>query len=276
LKAGLVYSDVLTTVSPRYAEEITTEEYGCGLQGVLRERRDSLYGVLNGVDYTEWKTTDNPFLKHWFTPDDLAPKRAAKLDVQAELGLTPSADVPLFGTVTRMVEQKGLDILLGALEEMLSSDMQYVLLGSGDARFEAAFEDLASRFPSKMAVRLGYDHGLSHRIEAGCDFYLMPSQFEPCGLNQLYSLRYGTIPIVRATGGLDNSVTALTEDVERADGIKFKEYSSAALAKAIRKALVLYSHPDLLEHFRLNAMSADFSWSRTAEEYVRVFERLLS
>ena len=275
LKAGLVYSDCLTTVSPRYAREITTEEFGCGLDGVLRERQNSLAGILNGVDYTEWKTVGNPFLKHSYTADNLAAKTDDKLDLQAELGLPKAPDVPLFGSVTRLAEQKGVEILLGALEEMLDSKMQFVLLGSGDPRFEKAFTQLAIRHPTKVAVKIGYDHALAHRIEAGSDFFLMPSRFEPCGLNQMYSLRYGTIPIVRVTGGLDDSVTAPTESVAEADGIKFSEYSSAALARAIRKALVLYEHPAALEHFRLNAMEADFSWTRTADEYIRLFESLL-
>jgi starch synthase len=158
---------------------------------------------------------------------------------------------------------------------MLGAEMQFVLLGTGDSLFEKAFTDLAARYPEKVAVRIGYDHALSHRIEAGCDFYLMPSKFEPCGLNQMYSLRYGAIPIVRSTGGLDDSVISPNESILNADGIKFTDYSARALAKAIRKALVLYQHPDVLEHFRLNAMEADFSWTRTAQEYLTLFEKIL-
>ncbi len=276
LKAGIVYSDLLTTVSPRYAREITTPEFGCGLDGVLRERQSSLFGILNGVDYNEWKTVGNPFLTHSYSADDLSGKRLAKLDLQSELGLPTNDQVPLFGMVTRLVEQKGVDILLGALGEMLGAELQFVLLGSGEARFENAFRDLAARHPAKVAVRIGYDHRLSHRIEAGCDFFLMPSRFEPSGLNQMYSLRYGTIPIVRATGGLDDSVISPVEDEALANGIKFSEYSPRALAKAMRKALVLFQHPDVLQHFRRNAMEVDFSWTRTAAEYLRLFENLLS
>jgi starch synthase len=276
LKAGIVYSDALTTVSPRYAREITTQEFGCGLDGVLRERQRSLTGILNGVDYTEWNTTSNPFIKRPYSINDLAPKRAAKLELQAEMKLPIAPDVPLFGTVSRMVDQKGMDILMGALEEMLGANLQFVLLGSGEPRFERAFSALAARHPAKVSVRIGYNHGLSHRIEAGSDFFLMPSKFEPCGLNQMYSLRYGTIPIVRATGGLDDSVIAPNEDPRAADGIKFYDYSGRALAKAIRKALVLHAHPDVLEHFQQNAMEKDFSWTRTAAEYLKLFERMLA
>jgi starch synthase len=275
LKAGIVHANAITTVSPRYAREILTPEFGCGLDGVLRERQGALAGILNGVDYAEWKTTGNPYLKHPYTLEDLSGKRASKLDLQAEFGLAQSDQIPLFGTVTRLVEQKGMDILLGALEEMLGADIQFVLLGSGDPHLEDAFTRLAARYPAKVAVRIGYDHALAHRIEAGSDFYLMPSRFEPCGLNQMYSLRYGTIPIVRETGGLDDSVTDATEDADNANGIQFSEYSPRALAKGIRKAIVLFQHPEVLQHYRFNAMNVDFSWSQTAQEYLKRFHSIV-
>ena len=276
LKAALCYADMITTVSPRYAREILTEAFGCGLDGVLRRRRHSLVGILNGVDYTEWRTDENPFLPQAFTLRDLRGKEAAKLALQREMGLPPAPEIPLFGNISRLVEQKGSDLLLGALAEMLATTMQFVLLGGGSPMLEKAFQDLSRRYPDKVAVRIGYDHPLSHRIEAGCDFFLMPSRFEPCGLNQMYSLHYGTIPIVRATGGLDDSVIDLTEDLEQANGIKFYECSERALTKAIRKALVLYQEPGLLRQFRENAMSADFSWERTAGEYIEVYRQSLA
>src|SRR5947208_5694418 len=179
---------------------------------------------------------------------DLQGKEAAKLALQREMGLAPAPEIPLFGNISRLVDQKGSDLLLGALAEMLATNMQFVLLGSGSPTLEKSFQDLSQRYPDKVAVRIGYDHPLSHRIEAGCDFFLMPSRFEPCGLNQMYSLHYGAIPIVRATGGLDDSVIDLTEDLERVDGIKFHECSTRAVAKAIRKALALYQKPGLLLH----------------------------
>jgi len=271
LKAGLVYADSITTVSPRYAREITTPEFGCGLDSILRQRLGSLTGILNGVDYEEWNTADNPNLKHPFSARNLTGKTADKIELQKELGLAADPAVPLFSTVTRLVDQKGIDIMLGALEEMLWSDMQFALLGSGSPAYEKAFARLAARFPQKASITIGYNHGLSHRIEAGSDFFLMPSRYEPCGLNQMYSLRYGTIPDVRITGGVDDSVVDLVEDAKRANGIKFKEYSVRALAKAIRKALVLTKEPALLQHYRRNAMKADFSWERTAEQYVEVY-----
>jgi starch synthase len=242
LKTGIIYADQLTTVSPRYAREITTPALGCGLDGVLRSRQSDLAGILNG------------------------------LDLQREVGLPPNAEVPLFGTITRLVSQKGVDLLLGALEEMLAANLQFVLLGSGAPVYEKAFRDLAARHRPKVAVKIGFDQPLSHRIEAGCDFYLMPSRFEPCGLNQMYSLRYGTIPIVHRTGGLDDSVIDPTEDSVHANGIKFSETSIRALAKAVRKALVLFQDQALLNHFRQNAMRADFSWERVARDYLKVYQ----
>ncbi|MEO6184606.1 MAG: glycogen/starch synthase, partial [Verrucomicrobiota bacterium] len=275
LKAGIVFSDMLTTVSPRYGREITTELFGCALDGVLRRRQDSLIGILNGVDYDEWKTEDNPYLKHFYSVADLSGKQRNKLALQKEMGLPINASIPLFGTVSRLADQKGMDIELGALEEMLSAEMQFVLLGSGSAEFEKGFRKLADRYPKKVAINIGFDQGLSHRVEAACDFFLMPSKFEPCGLNQMYSLHYGTIPIVRVTGGLDDSVTDISENPERADGIKFSEISVRALAKGIRKALVLYENKSLLAHYIKNAMQKDFSWERTTKEYEKFYSRFL-
>lgn len=276
LKAGISFANLLTTVSPRYAREITTESYGFGLDGVLRRRQNALFGVLNGVDYDEWKTEGNPFLKHSYSAADLRGKQADKIELQQEMGLPPAPDVPLFGMVSGLAGQKGVDILLTALQEMLAAGMQFVFLGSGERDYDRALRRLAERHPDKCAVKIGFDTGLSHRIEAGCDFYLMPSRFEPCGLNQMYSLRYGTVPIVRLTGGLDDSVIDIAENLEKADGIKFAEYSVRALAKAIRKALVLYDNKDLLAHYRRNGMAMDFSWERTVAAYGRLYKKVPS
>ncbi len=273
LKAGIVYSDLITTVSPRYAREITTEELGCGLDEILRQRQNSLIGILNGVDYEEWNTDHNPRLPHHYSVRNLAGKTKTKADLQREFGLPVRPDVPLFASITRLAEQKGVDIQLGALEEMLAADMQFILLGSGSPYYETAYRSLQKRHSTKAAVQIGFDNTLAHHIEAGADFFLMPSRYEPCGLNQMYSLHYGTIPIVRVTGGLDDSVVDIAEDLDRADGIKFGEYSVRALAKAIRKALVLYQRPELLQHYRTNGMRSDFSWDRTAQEYVEAYQR---
>ncbi|HEU5071755.1 MAG TPA: glycogen synthase GlgA [Verrucomicrobiae bacterium] len=274
LKCGIACADVITTVSPRYAREITTEEFGCGLDGLLRERIGVLHGVINGVDYDDWNTAQNPFLPAHYSAANWRGKEANKAALLAELGLVKTAGVPLFGSITRLAEQKGIDLLVPALDEMLAREpMQFVMLGSGDPGYERAMHQLEKRHPGRVAIRIGYDPGLAHRIEAGCDFYLMPSRFEPCGLNQLYSLRYGTVPVVRAVGGLDDTVVDAQENAAAATGIKFCEYSPAALAQAIRKALALYAAPAALQRFRQNGMVADFSWDRTAERYVGLYGR---
>ena len=273
LKAGIAYADVVTTVSPRYAREIMTEEFGCGLDGLLRRRQSSVFGILNGVDYEEWNTMNDSYIPHSYSSTDLSGKTANKLDLQRELGLPVDATIPVFGNITRLVEQKGVDIMLSAMEEMLHTNIQFIHLSSGAVVFQRAYLDLARRFPGRAAVRVGFDEGLSHRIEAGSDFFLMPSRFEPCGLNQMYSLHYGTVPIVRATGGLEDTVIDIKEDIEKANGIKFVEYSGQALAKGMRKALALYGEPGLLQKFRINGMAADFGWDRTAGEFLRVYQR---
>jgi len=271
LKAGISLADVITTVSPRYAREITTEEFGCGLDGLIRKRRNSAFGILNGVDVEEWKTIGNPHLRHEYSADAMAGKAFNKLDLQRELGLPVRADTPLFGTVSRLADQKGIDLLLAALEQLAPQDFQFVLLGNGDKRLESAFAALAQRLPRQIAARIGYDQGLSHRIEAGCDFFVMPSRFEPCGLNQMYSLRYGTVPVVRATGGLDDTVVDASEDLAHASGIKFLDATPVALVQALRKAFTLYQSPRLLAAYRLNGMANDFSWSNMVKDYEQVY-----
>ncbi len=276
LKSAIISSDRLTTVSPRYAREITTPEYGCGLDAILRDRQAMLTGILNGVDYDEWQTERNPHLPAPYSIESIEGKDACKIALQRELGLPVDPSIPVFGSITRLADQKGVDIQLGALEEMLPADLQFVLLGSGSAELEQAYQRLALRYPHKVAAKIGYDHALSHRIEAGSDFFLMPSRFEPCGLNQMYSLRYGTIPIVRVTGGLDDSIIDINESREDADGIKFQEYSSRALAKAIRKGLALFKSPSLFAQFRQHGMEADFSWDRTGAAYEDVYRSVIS
>ena len=275
LKGAITFADRLTTVSPRYAREITTQEFGCQLDGVLRERQEALVGILNGVDYDEWNTAANPHIAHPYSSRDLAGKASMKSELQTEFGLPASSGVPLFASVTRLVDQKGVDLLLGALEEMVSAELQFVLLGSGSPELQAGYSNLSARNPRKVGVRIGFDQALSHRIEAGADFFLMPSRFEPCGLNQMYSLRYGTIPIVRATGGLDDTVVDLAEDPKRANGIKFREASVRALARAMRKAVVLFAAPPLRQRVQTTGMKAGFSWEQTAARYVEVYAATL-
>jgi starch synthase len=273
LKAGISHADVVTTVSPRYAREILTERFGFGLDGVLRQRQDVLTGILNGVDYDEWKTVGNPYLRHAYTADNLRGKSLEKAALQRALGLPVRGRLPLFGNISRLVDQKGSDLILGALGHLASCDLQFVQLGTGMVHLENAFTELARQQPEKVAVHIGYDNALAHRIEAGCDFYLMPSRYEPCGLNQLYSMRYGTIPIVRTTGGLDDSVTDASEDPDSANGIEFRDATVPALVEAIEKALAVYAQPAALRRLQRQAMHADFSWAKTAREYIRLYRR---
>lgn len=272
LKTGVLTADEITTVSPRYAREITTQGFGCSMDGVLRHRHAHLHGILNGVDYDEWNTRRNPHLNHPYSADDLSGKRAEKLRLQHAVGLPATADTPLFGAITRLAHQKGCDILLTALEEMLAADLQFVLLGSGQSEFERGFQDLATRFPAKMAARIGYDHPMAHRIEAAADFFVMPSLYEPCGLNQMYSLRYGAIPVVRMTGGLDDTIVDPRENAAEANGIKFEEASPRALVQGFRKAMNLYRDRAAMAHFRGNGMAADFSWDNSVRQYTHLYE----
>lgn len=276
MKSGIVYSDAITTVSPNYAREILDREFGCGMDGALRARRHVLTGILNGVDYKEWNTEANPFLNSSYSAFDLFGKDSAKRHLQDEMGLPVDPDIPLFATVTRIVDQKGVDLLIATLRHMLAqeADLQFCLLGSGAMDLERELEELQEAYPEQVAARIGFDLGLSHRIEAGSDFYLMPSRFEPCGLNQLYSLRYGSIPIVHGIGGLQDSVIGPSENLAKCNGFKFKEFTEAALEHEIRSAMDVFTKPNLMKHFRENGMKADFSWDRSSAEYLDLYLKL--
>lgn len=273
LKAGIACADGVTTVSPRYAREITTQEFGAGLDGLLRKRQDALSGILNGVDYDEWNTVKNPLIAASFSVDDLSGKSVCKAALQKYFGLSVDAGIPVFGSVSRLADQKGIDLTLGAIGEIASSGFQFVMLGSGSDNYERALRELAGRHPGKVGVQINYDHALAHQIEAGSDFFLMPSRFEPCGLNQLYSLRYGAIPIVRRTGGLDDTVVDAADDNARANGIKFLEPTHQALAKAMRKAMLLFEDKELLTRYRTNGMTENFSWSNAVREFESIYRK---
>ncbi|RME92630.1 MAG: glycogen synthase GlgA [Verrucomicrobia bacterium] len=275
LKTGIVFADAVTTVSPRYAREITTPEFGAGLDGVLRARRRALSGILNGIDEDVWQTRANPHLPAAYDAGHLEGKAVCKAALQREMELPEAPQTPLFGTISRLEHQKGIDLILQAWELLADEPWQYVLLGSGDPRLEELARVAQQRWPDRFRFVQGRDEGLAHRIEAGADFYLMPSRYEPCGLNQMYSLRYGTVPIVHAVGGLDDAVVDEEDDPERATGIKFREPTAAALAAAIRRALELYAQPETLVAFRRRGMQADVGWRRAAREYVALYRRLL-
>jgi starch synthase len=270
MKAGIVCSDALSTVSPTYAREIQTPEYGFGLDGLLRSRSGVLSGIVNGVDYTTWNPETDPYLAAHYSAADLSGKLKCKQALLRQFGFAAEAaqSRPLLGIVTRLVGQKGADLIGAIGEDLAKEDLWLVTLGSGEPRYEKLMLDLARAYPDKIAVRIGYDDALAHRIEAGSDMFLMPSKYEPCGLNQIYSLRYGTIPVVRATGGLDDTIDEET-------GFKFWEYSGAALLAAIREALAEFNSPDRWRVRMRNAMAKDFSWNVSALEYERLYLKLL-
>jgi starch synthase len=268
LKGGLVYADALGTVSPTYAKEIQTPEYGAGLDGLLRARSPVLSGILNGADYERWNPQTDPYLAANYSVKDLSGKRTCKKALIAELGLPEAAmERPLLGIVSRFTEQKGCDLILEIAEELFDLDCYLVALGSGEAQFERNFRQLAADHAERAAVSIGYDVGLSHRIEAGCDIFLMPSQYEPCGLNQIYSLRYGTPPVVRATGGLEDTI-------EESTGFKFREYNADALLEAVSSAVKAWADRKAWEVRMRNGMSRDFSWKRSAQAYSDLYRRL--
>jgi starch synthase len=273
LKAGLVFADALTTVSPTYAREITTWEGGHGLDPLLRHRAGDLTGILNGIDVVEWDPARDRHLPAHYSPADLDGKRLCKAALQRELGLAERPDVPLVALVGRIADQKGLDVVAAALGDILAQDVQVALLGSGRRDLEALFARAAGDRPDRMAARIGFDEGLAHRIEAGADVFLMPSRFEPCGLNQMYSLRYGTVPVVRAVGGLEDTV----EDYDgwtRGTGFKFRDYHPGALLSALRRALDVHRDRRAWRAMMLRGMAQDFSWERSAASYEALYERL--
>ena len=276
LKAGLVFADALTTVSPRYAEEIQTPEHGHGLDGVLRERRGVLRGIVNGIDTTQWDPRRDPHLAAPFSADDLSGKAACKAALQRAWGLPIAPRVPLFGMVTRLAEQKGLDILAAALPDLLAHDLQIVILGRGDERYERWLQEAGRRDPSRLAVRLAFDEALSHQVEAGADAFLMPSRYEPCGLNQLYSLRYGTVPVVRATGGLDDTIDDVDAVPDRGSGFKFSEFSAAALTATVRRVLARYADTAGWQRIMREGMRRDHSWGRAASTYLDLYREVLA
>lgn len=281
LKGGIIHADQVTTVSPTYAREIRTAEYGCGLEGVLNERSDALTGIVNGIDDEVWDPSADPLIPHPFDADDLSGKAACKRALQKELGLAEDADVPLIGLVARLASQKGIDLVLDSLHEWIDRPVQVVMLGVGEERFENALTELARRLPDKVSVNLAFDDGLAHLIEAGSDFFLMPSRFEPCGLNQLYSLRYGTVPIVRRTGGLADTVIQYNlndaDDVlDTANGFAFNEPSATALAGTILEALRVYrDEPETMSRLIANGMARDSSWDQSAQQYEELYETIV-
>ncbi len=279
IKGGIVFADMINTVSPNYAREITTPAFGCGLEELLKSRSDRLTGILNGADYSQWNPARDPYLKKTYNAYSIERKAENKADLQARFRLPCEPQTPLIGLIGRLVEQKGFDLLLAILPQLLQRDVQVVILGSGDKSLEDRLKHATLTYPRQVAAHIGYDEALAHRIEGGADMFLMPSRYEPCGLNQIYSLRYGTLPIVRRTGGLANTVIDANEKniaSRTATGIVFDDATPQALLDAVDRALALYRQPRLWKKVIFNAMQQDFSWRRSARQYLALYQRAQS
>jgi starch synthase len=274
LKGALVLSDYVTTVSKKYSQEIQTTEYGFGLEGVLRNRAATVTGILNGVDYDEWNPQTDKFIAAKYSSQDLSGKLKCKQDLLSTFGIT-NADpkIPVIGIVSRFAAQKGFDLIAQIMDRLAREEMIMVVLGSGDKLFEEMFQRLNKQFPNKIAAKVAFDNAIAHKIEAGADMFLMPSRYEPCGLNQIYSLKYGTVPIVRSTGGLDDTIEPWDARTGKGTGFKFSDYTGEALLATIKQALLAYRDPSSWETLMRNGMGRDFSWGASAREYGKVYER---
>ena len=275
LKGALVFSDFITTVSRKYSQEIQTTEYGFGLEGVLRNRAATVTGILNGVDYDEWSPQTDKFIAAHYSPEDLSGKTVCKRDLLAAFGVDPADPTwPVIGIVSRFAAQKGFDLISQIMDRLAREDMIVVALGAGDKVYEEMFRRLHKQFPQKIAVKVAYDNAIAHKIEAGSDMFLMPSRYEPCGLNQIYSLKYGTVPVVRATGGLDDTIEPWDARTGRGTGFKFTEYNGESLLLTIKQALQAFRDQSSWQTLMRNGMSKDFSWNASAKEYVRIYDRV--
>lgn len=275
LKGGLVFADIITTVSPTYAREIQTAEFGCGLNGLLSERKTALSGILNGIDYGEWDPSKDKELKYHFSALRPEGKRKDKTLLQKEAGLEERQDAPLIGIVSRLADQKGLDLIARIINPLLDHDVQFILLGTGEGKYHRLFEEISKRVPRKVSINLKFDGLLAKKIYSGADIFLMPSRYEPCGLSQMISLRYGTIPIVRRTGGLADTITEFDPDTTRGNGFVFERYDAWEFFDAIKRAVDIYRRKGLWAKLVSNAMKCDFSWDKSAEKYLEVYKKLI-
>lgn len=275
LKGAIVFADFVTTVSKKYSQEIQTAEYGFGLEGVLKARAATVAGILNGVDYSEWSPEHDRYIVARYSTDDPSGKIECKKDLLRQFGLE-NADLklPVIGIVSRFAAQKGFDLLSQVADRLATEELIMTVLGTGDKDYEDLLKRLSRMFPNKIAVKIAYDNGLAHKIEAGADMFLMPSHYEPCGLNQIYSMRYGTVPIVRATGGLDDTVESWDPRTGKGTGFKFPEYTGDALLAAVKTALLAFKDCEGWKKLMRNGMVRDYSWSISARDYVKVYERV--
>jgi starch synthase len=277
MKGGLVFSDQITTVSRKYSREIQEPEFGFGLEGVVRSRSGAVAGILNGVDYNEWDPQKDKFVAQQYSRDNLAGKLECKRDLLQQFGIADAGTaLPVMGIVSRFAAQKGFDLIAGVADELSRMAVVFTVLGNGEKTYEDLFLRLSREFPEKFAAKVAYDNALAHKIEAGADMLLMPSRYEPCGLNQMYSLKYGTVPVVRATGGLDDSVEEWDPKAGTGTGFKFIAYSGTALLGSIREALKAFKDKAAWNKLMVNGMSKDFSWNTSAKEYLKIYERLVA
>lgn len=280
LKGGIVFADLINTVSKKYAQEIQTRELGMGLESILMERSADLFGILNGVDYSNWNPATDKLIPASYSPEDLSGKAACKARLQEINELPQKPDVPLIGIVSRLADQKGFDILAEGIEEIMKLNIQLVVLGTGQQKYHDLFNEMGARYPDKTGINIRYDNKLAHMVEAGSDMFLMPSRYEPCGLNQMYSLKYGTVPLVRATGGLADTITDCTEATLNdgtANGFSFTEYSAGELVEMVKRAVEIYTDkPEVWKKLVSTGMAQDFSWDRSAREYVKLYEKAVA
>lgn len=275
LKGGIVYSDAITTVSPKYAEEIQTSEYGNGLEDTLRKRSADLHGILNGVDYTKWNPANDGQIAAHYTADDLMGKAACRRDLLHAFGASHVADdAVVLGMVSRLATQKGFDLVGQIMERLTQENIFLVILGTGESYYENALRSFHERFPDKLSVRIAYDETVAHKVLAGSDIYLMPSRYEPCGLNQIYSLRYGTVPVVRATGGLDDTIEEWDSEKHTGTGFKFHNYSPDDFLHIIQHALGIFQNEDAWHTLMRNGMAKDYSWTKPTAEYIEVYKQV--
>lgn len=276
LKAGIVYADAITTVSPRYSREIQTPEFGMGMDGVLRKRSDDLYGILNGADYTSWNPATDRHITDHYSHRNIRGKRNCKAGLVKELGLHRRfVDRPVLGMVSRLAAQKGSDLLVQIVEDVVVLDAGLVILGAGEEKYQALLLELARKYPESVAVTIGFDEGLAHRIMAGIDMLLVPSRYEPCGLTQIYALKYGTIPIVRATGGLDDTIQQFDQNSGEGTGFRFVQYEAGAFLDQIKEALKVFEDRPGWMRLVKRGMQEDFSWEKSAREYVALYEKVI-
>jgi starch synthase len=277
LKVGISYADVLSTVSERYAVEIqASSEFGYGLEGVLRTRNADLYGIVNGIDYEEWSPEEDELIPFHYSEEDLSGKKKNKKALLEKCRLPKtSKNVPLIGIVSRLADQKGFDILAEISDQLLSLDLQIVILGTGEEKYHKLFKQMAKRYPQKISVNLRFDNNLAHLIEAGSDLFLMPSRYEPCGLNQLYSLKYGTVPIVRETGGLADTIQDYNPQTKEGTGFVFKNYDSDELLEVVKRALQVYEDKEVWTKLMKDGMQKDFSWQASAKKYENLYQKAL-